>query len=580
MYNIIAPMYIDIVPNRNSPPAVLLRESWREGKRTRKKTIANISDWPAEKIEALRRVLCDKPLVSLEDVFQAESATPHGHVEAILGTIAKLGLDQMIASKRSRERDLVVAMIAGRLIAPHSKLASTRVWKMTTLSEQLDLGEVDVDELYDALDWLLERKPHIEKKLAARHLVEGGHALYDVSSSYYYGHACQLARRGHNRDKKKDLPIIVYGVMTDANGCPVAAEVYAGNTGDPSTVTDQVEKLRKRFGLNRIVLVGDRGMLTQVQIDHLRQYPQLGWISALRSDAIRSLANAGAIQMTLFDKQNLAEITSDEFPGERLAVCFNPALAQERTRKREELLEATDKLLDKISNAVLRRTNSPLSAAQIGQRVGRVANKYKMNKHYRFTITDGHFSWQRDQHGIEQEKALDGVYVIRTSEMSTELTTDDIVRGYKQLCQVEQVFRTMKGVDIRIRPIRHWTADHVKAHILLCVLAYYVEWNMRRSLAPLLFDDEQLPNDRSQRDPVAPARISASARAKKASRKTDDGLDVHSFETLLKHLGLRSKIRCRNQTLNTSVVQITSPDALQTRAFELLGLCPVNRSSN
>jgi len=574
-------MFIDTIPNRNSPPAILLRKSVRRGKKTLKKTLLNLSDWPREVVAGLDRLLRGEKLASVNDLFAIERSTPHGHVEAILGMIETLGVDRLLASRRSRQRDLVVAMIAERILHPCSKLATTRLWHTTTLAEQLAVADADVDELYAALDWLLARQKRIEKKLAKRHLRDGDQALYDVSSSYYEGRTCVLAVRGHNRDGKKGLPIIVYGVMTDAEGRPVAVDVYAGNTGDPTTVPDQVEKLRGAFGLSRVVLVGDRGMLTQTQIVNLKQYPQLGWISALRSDAIRKLAAAGSIQMSLFDEQNLAEIESPEFPGERLVVCYNPQLAEERRRKRLELLAATEKELDRISREVKRRTNKPLGESEIGMKVGRVINRFKMAKHFSLTIEDNRFEWARNEEAIAAEAALDGIYVIRTSEPAERLSAEDTVRSYKNLSHVERAFRTLKGIDLRVRPIRHRTEDHVRAHIFLCLLAYYVEWHMRKAWAPLLFDDEELDADRKTRDPVAPAKPSRSAKKKKTSRRTDDGLPIHSFQTLLAELGTRCRNRCRTKTGKTGFTfdQVSAPSPLQKRALELLEVCPVRRKS-
>src|SRR5437762_12163358 len=505
-------MYIDVVPNRNSPPAVLLREAWREGQKTRKRTVANLSDWPPERIETLRRVLRDEPLFSPHDLFTTQKSLPHGHVEAILEMIDRLKLDHLISAERCRERDLVVAMIAQRLIDPCSKLATTRAWHTTTLAEELEVAEASENDLYEAMDWLLERKERIEKKLAARHLREGGLVLYDVSSSFYEGRTCPLAQFGHDRDGKKGLPIIVYGVMTNGEGCPIAVEVYPGNTGDPTTVADQVEKLRDRFQLSRVVLVGDRGMLTQPQIDKMKMHPGLGWITALTSVAIRGLLEAGALQLSLLDETNLAEITSPDYPGERLMVCHNPLLEEERGRKRRELLEATEIALTKVGKQVARRKKKPLKEAEIALKVGKVLGHYKMGKHFLYTIGEGKFQWSRREQTVEEEAKLDGIYVIRTSEPVERLSAADTVRSYKSLAQVERAFRSLKGVDLLIRPIRHRTEDRVPAHIFLCLLAYYVEWHLRRVWAPLLFEDEQLAELRRQRDPIVPATGSPSAR--------------------------------------------------------------------
>jgi transposase len=448
-------MYIETVPNRNSPPAILLREGWREGNKTLKRTLANLSDWPKEKIETFRRLLRDETLVSPQDLLATQNTLPHGHVEAVLLAIRKLGLDAMISAPRCRERDLVLAMIVERLLDPCSKLATTRQWHSTTLAEELGVGEASEDELYQAMDWLLERQPRIEKKLAERHLDEGSLVLYDVSSSYYEGRSCPLAQYGHDRDGKQGLPIIVYGLMTDHQGRPMAVEVYRGNTGDPTTVVDQVNKLRERFHLSRVVLVGDRGMLTQPQINQLKARPQMGWITALTSVAIRGLLAEGSLQLSLLDEQNLVEIQSPEYPGERLMVCYNPLLAEERKRKREELLAATEKALARIVKQVERRKKKPLPATAIAFQVGKVLGHYKMGKHFAHQIEDNKLSWSRRVETIAQEAKLDGVYVIRTSESAEQLSAADTVRGYKSLAQVERAFRSLKSLDLLIRPIRH-----------------------------------------------------------------------------------------------------------------------------
>lgn len=568
-------MYVESIPNRHSPPAILLREAWRERGRVRKRTLANLTDWPPSRVEALRRVLRDEPLVRADELFTVETSLPHGHVEAVLGLIRRVGLDTLIATKRSRARDLVLAMIVERLLHPCSKLATTRLWSTTTLGERLGVADADVDELYAALDWLLGRQAAIEQKLAARHLAEGGVVLYDVSSSYYEGRTCALAQFGHDRDGKTGLPIIVYGVMTDAAGRPIATEVYAGNVGDAKTVPDQVETLRRRFGLSRVVLVGDRGMLTQTQIDHLKTYPALGWISALRSPAIRALVESGTLQLSLFDVQHLAEISSPAYPGERLVACFNPLLADERGRKREALLVATEAELTTLARTAARRTRMPFDDATLGQKVGRVINHYKMAKHFAVTIAGGHLTWTRRVDRIVQESHLDGFYVIRTSVAADHLSAADAVRCYKGLARVERAFRCLKGIDVRIRPIHHRTDDHVRAHIFLCVLAYYVEWHLRQAWAPLLFEDETLDGDRQTRDPVAPATPSAAARRKKVERRTADGrLPLHSFETLLAELATRCAHTCRLRSDPTAapVHQLTPPSPLQARALALLGL--------
>ena len=567
-------MFIDIVPNRNSPPAILLREAWREGNKVRKRTVANLTGWPRDKVEALRRVLRNESLVAPEEAFAIEQSLPHGHVEAVLGTIRKLGLERLISSTRCRERDLVVAMVAERLIHPCSKLATTRLWHSTTLAEELGVSDADEDDLYEAMDWLLARQEGIEKKLAARHLSEGALVLYDVTSSYYEGRSCPLAHFGHDRDGKKGRPIIVYGLLTDGAGRPVAVEVYPGDTGDPSTVSDQADKLRHGFGLRHLVLVGDRGMLTQTQIEKLRTYPGLGWISALRSPAIRELVESGSLQMSLFDRKDLAEICSPEFPSERLVACFNPLLAEERRRKRQALLEATEKELERISKHVARRTQAVLGKDEIGKKVGKVIDRFKVGKHFRLTIEEGHFSFVRDEEKIRREEALDGIYVIRTSEPAERLSAEDAVRSYKSLTRVERAFRSLKGIDLLVRPIWHHTEDHVRAHVFLCMLAYYVEWHLRKTLAPLLFDDEELDKNRKTRDPVKPAQASESAKKKKTLRLTSEGLVVQSLDTLLMELGTRCRNRCRikSDPRSPTFYQLTDKSPLQERAFQLLGL--------
>ena len=522
-------------------------------------------------------MLRDEPLVSPQDLLCTEMTRPHGHVEAILLAIHKLGLDSMISAQRCRERDLVLAMIVERLLYPCSKLATTRHWHSTSLAEELGVSQATEDQLYEAMDWLLERQPRIEKKLAARHLQEGSLVLYDVSSSYYEGRTCPLAQYGHDRDGKKGLPIIVYGLMTDGEGRPIAVEVYAGNTGDPTTVVDQVNKLRERFHLSRVVLVGDRGMLTQPQIDQLKAHPQMGWITALTSGAIRGLLAEGSLQLSLLDEQNLVEIESPEYPGERLMVCYNPLLAEERKRKREELLAATEKALTRIGKEVERRKKKPLTATEIALKVGKVLGHYKMGKHFAHQIEDKKLSWSRRGETIEQEAKLDGIYVIRTSESAEQLSAADTVRGYKSLAQVERAFRSLKGLDLLIRPIRHRTEERVPAHIFLCLLAYYVEWHLRRVWAPLLFDDEELPQERRRRDPVLPARSSESAKAKKLTHQTAEGLPVQSFATLLSDLASRARVTYSLKTDQSGPTfqQVPPPTPLQAKAYELLNLLPV-----
>ena len=566
-------MYIDAVPNRNSKPAILLREAHRQGKKIIKHTLANLSHWPAKKIDNLRALLHDEPLCSPQDYFQIERSLPHGHIQAILIAIARLQLERILDSQPSRQRTLVLGMIIERLIHPRSKLATARLWQDSSIGHELGIEQdIDVDELYQALHWLLERQPRIQRKLGRRHLEEGCTTLYDVSSSYYEGHCCPLAHHGHDRDGK-GRPIIVYGLLTNAQGCPVAIEVYPGNTADPKTVNDQVGYLRKDLTLDRVVLVGDRGMLTSACIETLKQYPGLGWISCLRAQQIRTLVQNGPLQLSLFDQNNLAEIHApQDFPGERLVACYNPLLAEERQRKREDLLQSTEKLLEKIRREVERRKKTPLSRAQIGLKAGKVLSHYKMGKHFKLEIGDGQFVWSRNQETIECEQVLDGIYVIRTSESEQSLSAEQAVRGYKSLSQVEAAFRMLKGLDLRVRPIFHRTEDAVRAHMFLCFLAYYVEWHLRKAWKSLLFDDEELEEERQRRDPVAPAEPSLSARRKKIQRTTSDGLPIHSFQTLLMHLATQCLSYCRvkSDPDSPSFTQVTMPTELQQRALELL----------
>jgi transposase len=468
-------------------------------------------------------------------------------------------------------------MIAERLLHPCSKLATTRIWQTTTLAEELSVEGADEDDLYHAMDWLLARQDQIERKLADRHLTDGAVVLYDVSSSYYEGRTCPLARFGHDRDGQKGLPIIVYGVMTEARGCPIAVSVYAGNTGDPTTVPDQVERLRTRFGLVHLVLVGDRGMLTQPQIDRLKAQPGVGWITALTSVSIRKLVQHGALQLSLFDTQNLAEITAPEFPRERLIACYNPLLADERTRKRRALLDATEQGLTKLAREVARRTKTPLTGAAIGLKAGKILGRYKMGKHYALTIADRTFAWARREAAIEAEAKLDGIYVLRTSEPAERYSAADTVRTYKSLSHVERAFRCLKGVDLLVRPIRHRTAQRVPAHIFLCMLAYYVEWHLRRAWAPILFEDDELERARRHRDPIRPAAPTASATRKKATHTTPEGLPVHSFDTLLAELASRGRntYRLKSNDSSLTFTQVPDPTPIQRRAYELLELLPV-----
>jgi transposase len=566
-------MYVETVPNRNSPPAILLRESFREGKQVRKRTLANISDWPASQIESLRRVLKGE---TFQDAGSLEiiRSLPHGHVAAVLGTIRKLGIAPMIDAAPSRQRDLVIAMIASRILEPRSKLATARGLDPETatssLVDTLALGSATADELYEAMDWLFSRQTRIENRLAKQYLSNGTLVLYDVSSTYFEGRCCPLARLGHSRDERSGNLQIVFGVLTNAEGCPVAVEVFEGNTGDPKTVASQVRKLQKRFKLERIVLVGDRGMLTSARIrEDLKTVDGVDWITALRAVQIQALVTAGALQLSFFDQRDLAEITHPDYPGERLIACRNPLLAAERARKRQELLAATEKDLLKI-RVRTQRARKPLRGKDsIGVAAGKVLGRYKMAKHFELVIDDADFRFARKQSQIDAEAALDGIYVIRTSVLPEIASAEQTVRHYKSLSMVERVFRSSKTVDLKVRPIHHYLADRVRAHILLCMLAYYVEWHMRRALAPILFDDDDPAAGLAQRDSiVAPAARSPKALHKAQSKRTEDGFPVHSFQTLLADLATIAK---NTALMNQTTMQIiTTPTLLQQRALELL----------
>jgi transposase len=567
-------MYIEKVPNRNSPPAILLREGWREGNKTRKRTIANLSSWPAHKVEMLRRVLRGETLVPIEEAFQIVRSLPHGHVAAVLGTVGNLGLDKLIYSKPHAQRQLALAMIAARIIEPTSKLATARgideQSASSSLGQALGIETIDEDDLYEAMDWLLKRQPAIEKKLAQRHMGEATLVLYDVSSTYFEGRSCPLAQHGHNRDGKKGKLQIVFGLLCNPQGCPVAVEVFEGSKGDPKTLASQIQKVRERFGLKRVVFVGDRGMLTGARIaEELKPVEGLDWITALRAPSIRRLVQEGMIQPSLFDETDLAEIHSPEYPGERLIVCRNPFLAEERRRKREELLQATEQELDKVVKATLRDKRRVKGADKIGLRVGSVLNRYKVGKHFRVEIAEDSFRYERDEQKIAQEACLDGIYVIRTSVPNKILDAQQAVRAYKGLSAVERAFRSMKTVDLKVRPIHHHLAKRVRAHVFLCMLAYYVEWHMRQALAPMLFDDDDKPGGEALRPSVvAPARRSQKAARKAQSKRTEEGLPVHSFQSLLKDLGTITKNKV--MMAGESFLQVTSPTALQQRAFDLL----------
>jgi transposase len=571
-------MYIDTVPNRNSPPAVLLRESSRVGHKILKRTLANLSDWPRAQVEALRRILKGESLVSFSDALQIQRSLPHGHVAAALGTLRRIGLESDLARAASPERDLVCALIVARILTPGSKLATARGLHEQTASSSLGallgLELVDEDHLYAAMDWLLSRQARIEDQLAARHLTEATVVLYDVTSTYFEGRHCPLARYGHSRDERPGNLQIVFGLLTNAQGCPVAVEVFAGNTSDPKTVAAQIRKLRQRFGLKQMVMVGDRGMITSARIrEELETEQGVRWITALKAPQIQRLAADGNLQLSLFDQQDLAEIQHPGYPGERLIACRNPLLAEERRRKREELLRATEKQLEKIRAATQRKRRPLRGKREIGLAVGKVLGHYKMGKHLQLSIEEEGFDWKRKPASIEREASLDGIYVIRTSVPPSQLSSPQVVATYKSLSTVERAFRSMKSVDLKVRPIYHHQAERVKAHVFLCMLAYYVEWHMRQALAPLLFDDEDRETAQAQRTSVvAPAQRSTSAQQKATSQQTADGLPVHSFRSLLADLATltRNRVRMGEQAFD----MLATPTAVQQRAFELLQVRP------
>jgi transposase len=572
-------MYIEAVPNRNSPPAILLRESYRHEGKVRKRTLCNLSDWSPAHVEGLRGVLKGGTVLPAEhDAFTVTRSLPHGHVAAALGTARKIGLDRILGPDGNRCRDLILALLIGRILDPVSKLAAARTLSPATasssLGEALGLGEVDDDELYAALDWLLARQAAIETALARRHLQNGTLVLYDVSSSYMEGRCCPLAKRGYSRDGKKGTLQIVYGLLCAPDGCPVAIEVFDGNTGDPTTLAPQINKLKQRFGLDHVVLVGDRGMITEARITEDVKAAGLDWITALRAPAIRDLVNSGVLQLTLFDQRDMASITSPDFPGERLVVCRNPDLAAERGRKREALLGATEKDLARIKTAVERKRNPLRGTAEIALAVGAVLNTYKMKKHFDLTITDDAFSFARKTAEIAAEAATDGLYVVRTSLAAATLGDADTVRGYKSLARVERAFRCLKTVDLKVRPVYHWLEDRVRAHVLLCMLAYYLEWHMRQCLAPMLFDDTDKEAAEALRSSVvAQAQRSKAAVKKQTTGMTPDGLPVHSFRTLLADLATMARntiITAINPLYPLTVV--TRPTPVQQKAFDLLGL--------
>jgi len=575
-------MYVATIPNRNSPPAILLRESYRQHGQVKTRTIANLTHLPSSQIEALRLALKGELPAGgppLPDSFRISRSLPHGHAAAVLGCVRKLQLDSILDPQPSRQRDLVIAMIVARILDPASKLATARGLHSDTLhsslGELLQVDSADESELYQAMDWLLPRQSRIEQKLAQRQLCHGGLVLYDLTSTYFEGRHCPLGKLGHSRDDKSGKLQIVFGLLTNAQGCPVAVEVFAGNTADPKTVASQVDKLRLRFGLSDVVLVGDRGMITSARIrQDLPAAHGIQWISALRANQIQKLAKEGQLQMSLFDKTDLVEIAHPDFPGERLVACFNPLLAEERARKRPELLAATEKQLEKIA-AATQRARRPLRGKQnIGLCAGKILNRYKMGKHFQLRIEEDSFQYQRKTANIEREESLDGIYVIRTSVQKEALSSQQVVASYKSLSGVERAFRSLKTVDLHVRPIHHRLPDRVRAHILLCMLAYYVEWHMRQLLAPILFDDDDKPPAQTARTSiVAPAQRSQTAKRKALTKHTREGMKVHSFQTLLGDLATIVKNRIQPIDKNIGAFDmLTTPTAIQHRAFELLGV--------
>jgi len=571
-------MYVARIPNRGSPPAILLRESYREGGKVRNRTLANLSHWPEHRVDALARTLKGlSPKLDLSDAFEITRSLPHGHVAAVLGTARRLGIDDLLDSAPSRHRDLVMAMLVAQVIAPSSKLATARGLRTETatssLGQVLGVSACDEDDLYAAMDWALARKDAIENALAARHLVNGTLVLYDVSSAAFEGRTCPLGTIGHARDGVKGRLQIVYGLLCSPAGIPIAIEVFEGSTADPKTLAAQIAKLKTRFGLARVCLVGDRGMLTNARIRDEVRPAQLDWISALRAPQIKALVEHGALQLSLFDTQDLVEIDSPDFPGERLVCCHNPVLAAERARKRGELLAATEKELAPIA-AAARRQKRPLRGKDtIALRVGKVINHYKMAKHFTLQITDDSFTFTPNTEAIAAEAALDGIYVLRTSLPADSLPTDDVVLRYKGLEDVERFFRTLNS-ELDVRPIRHRLADRVRAHMFLRMLSYYISWHMKAALAPILFVDNDKPAAAAKRaTPVAPAQRSADALAKAArKRTTEDTPAVHSFTTVLADLATICANQIQPADDMPAFTMTTTPTPLQRRAFELLDL--------
>lgn len=563
-------MHIHIVPNRGSPPTVLLRESYREGKKVGKRTLANLSSLPMAQIDAIRAVLRGEELRPAGQCFEITASRAHGHVQAVAVAMQRLGFASLVAAKPGRERDLVLAMVAARVVSPHTKLATTRWWHTTTLAEDFGVVDASENDLYAAMDWLLARQDRIQKKLAARHLHEDGLVLYDLSSSYFEGTTCPLAKLGYSRDGKRGTLQVNYGLLTDARGCPVAVSVHEGNTADSATFLPEVQRLREDFGIERMVMVGDRGMISHKAIEVMRETDGIGWITALKSVSIRALLEQGHLQLGLFDERNLFEIEHPDYPGERLLACRNPQLARLRAHKREALLAATEKSLRLIKTRV--DAGKLVGADAIGLRVGKVINQYKVAKHFELAIDDHTFTFERKADAIAAEAALDGVYIIRTSVPAAQMDAADCVRNYKALANVERAFRSMKTIDLKVRPIHHRLADRVRAHIFLCMLAYYVEWHMREAWRELMFADTDQAA-KASRDPVAPAKRSDAARAKAASHALEDGTPAHSFSTLMAELATLVRNTCRTPGAGPDAPSFevtTTAEPKHQRAFALV----------
>jgi hypothetical protein len=556
----------------------LLRRSYRDGGKVKHETLGNISHLKPELIDIVERSYKGEVFVPLGKAMEIVRSLPHGHIAAIVGAMRKLGLDRLLSKKPSRKQALALAMIVMRLLNPGSKLATSRGMAdetvVTTLTDILKVGSPHVNELYGALDWLASRQESIENELARRHFSEGSLVLYDVTSVYFEGSKCPLAKRGYNRDKKKGKLQVVVGLLCNQEGCPAAVEVFEGNKGDPTTLASQIEKIRTRFGLKKVVLVGDRGMITETRLNKdIRIHEGVDWITCLRAPTIKALVKHGELQLSLFDERDLAEITHPDFPGERLIACRNPYLARERARTREELLQSTETHLSAVVRATTRPKRRLKGKDKIALRVGKVLNKFKVAKHFVIDITEDSLTYTRNEDSIREESALDGIYIVRTSVTADMLSSEDTVRAYKGLSSAERAFRSLKTVDLQIRPVYHYKSDRVRAHALLCMLAYYVEWHMRRVLAPILFDDHDPQGARdASNSVVAPAKPSEAARRKLAARKTEDGLPLHSFKTLMDDLATVTRNTVRFPGVEQPVYIFATPTPVQRRAFELLGV--------